>query len=322
MISAPSPLLGHAEAQQTLAHAWREERLHHAWLLTGPAGIGKATLAHQFANTVLNGVTLEDKLVRKGAHPDLLVITRAIDEARAGSRRSDMVMDDVRPISGFLHRTATTGGWRVVVVEGVDRMNQHAANAMLKLIEEPPSKVLLLLTSDSPARLLPTLRSRCRRLRLSTLDSRTMDAVLLQQLPNATPAERQTLIDLSGGSPGRALALAADDGVALSRIVQQALGHSGQVSDLWSYELADAILRHDNGFSTFLELLCSAISEMIRGQARGFPKEGSTVLDRGANPLRWAEIYPDLTRLSDEAERFNLDKRQALLTSLSLLSGS
>ncbi len=314
MISPTDQVLGQADAEATLMRAWQRGRLHHAWLLTGPAGIGKATLAAQFARTVLAGDDPDGagRRVSAGTHADLLVVTRAMDEKRQ-RLRSEIVIDDVRPVSAFLHRTAAEGGWRVVIIDGAEHLNRNAANALLKLLEEPPSRALILLVCAAPGRLLPTIRSRCRTLRLTPLDPAAMRQVLERLLPDMTEAERQTLITLGDGSPGRALALAADDGVALSGLVDGVLSQHDRPPGLWSYQLAERVLRRDNGFSTFIGLLSAAISTTMRSALRE------------SNPARppeaWARIGEELARLCYETESLNLDKRQALLTGLSLLSG-
>ena len=314
------PLLGQAEAERTLARARESGRLHHAWLLTGPGGIGKATLALRFATTMLAGTDPQAaRRVVAGTHADLLVIGRAMDEKRQ-RLRAEIVLDDVRPIGAFLHRTAAEGGWRVVIVDGAEHLNRHAANALLKLLEEPPGRALLLLVCSAPGRLLPTLRSRCRSLRLLPLDDAAMHAALGQLLPALTAPERQILIDLSEGSPGRALALAADDGVALSGLVQDVLSQARQRPVLWPYELADTVLRRDSGFSTFIGLLSATISTTIRSAVRSGGAADAALL-RARSPDAWAGICEELTRLRGETESLNLDKRQALLAGLSLLSG-
>ena len=320
MAGSARPLLGQAEAERTLARAWQSSRLHHAWLLTGPSGIGKATLALRFATAILAGTDPQAaRRVVAGTHADLLVVARAMDEKRQ-RLRAEIVLDDVRPIGAFLHRTAAEGGWRVVIVDDAEHLNRHAANALLKLLEEPPGRALLLLVCSAPGRLLPTLRSRCRSLRLLPLDDATMHAALAQLLPALTEAERQILVDLSEGSPGRALALAADDGVALSGLVRDVLSQHRQRPALWPYELADTVLRRDSGFSTFIGLLSATISTTIRSAVRRGGAADAPLL-HSRSPDAWAGICEELVRLRGETESLNLDKRQALLAGLSLLSG-
>jgi DNA polymerase III subunit delta' len=188
-MQAPAPranplLLGHAAAEATILDALRAGRVHHAWLITGPDGVGKATLGFRFARRLLAGVPSSETLalepthpvfrrVAAGSHADLETIELGVNE-KTGRMRSEIVVNDARKIGGFMSLTPAEGGWRVVVVDGAEDMNPSAANAILKVLEEPPSRALLILCCTAPGLLLPTIRSRCRRLRLDPLD----DAVL------------------------------------------------------------------------------------------------------------------------------------------------
>ncbi len=151
--------------------------MHHAWLITGAPGVGKATLAYRFARRLLAGVQPGDTLavdpaspvfrrVAVGSHADLLTVEREWDDKKS-RLRGEIVVDDARAISAFLRLTPAEGGWRVVVIDGAEHMNRNAANAVLKMLEEPPPRAVLLLTCAAPGRLLPTIRSRCRRLALT-----------------------------------------------------------------------------------------------------------------------------------------------------------
>ncbi len=314
-------LVGQSEAEQTLLHAWRSGRLHHAWLLTGPPGTGKSTLAHRFARAVLTAPMSRDIAFDTTctAHPDLLVISRAIDERRQRTA-GEIVLEDVRPAHVFLRRTAAKGGWRVVIVDGADHLNRSAANAMLKLIEEPPRQALILLVCDAPGRLLPTLRSRCRRLRLVPLDDTLMNMVLERLLPHLSQSEREALIPLSNGSPGRALSLAAAEGIALSGLVDEVLSRHERPATLWAYDVADAVLRHESGFATFVGLLSNAISSAITDAIRLGTASTEAFHLRFRPAHKWAAICVDLARLREETESLNLDKREAMIACLSLLS--
>jgi DNA polymerase-3 subunit delta' len=178
-------LFGHAAAERRLLDAWASGRLPHAWLICGPRGIGKATLAYRFARFLLKAGDAtggsgrpaslasdpQDPVFRRvaaGGHADLLTVERGWDKKRE-RRRGEIIVDDVRDVGAFLRLTPAEGGWRVVVVDSADEMNPNAANAILKVLEEPPRRAALLLVSHAPGRLLPTIRSRCCRLVLKPL---------------------------------------------------------------------------------------------------------------------------------------------------------
>ena len=310
---------GHEAAEATLVAEAAAGRLHHAWLIAGPKGIGKATLAFRFARWLLAGcpgtrleVADTDPVFRRvaaGTHADLLAIGRSFDEKRQ-RHRTEIVADDVRPIGDFLRRTAAEGGWRVVILDDADLLNRHAANALLKILEEPPPRAVLVLVSSSPGRLLPTIRSRCRLLRLAPLDPPQMMLALERLLPDEEEASRSLLVELAHGAPGRAVELACEDGIAMAELVR-GLMDGGGASGSADRELADLILRKEQGFATFLALLGDAISERTRKTIR------DGMLGSGTD---WPATWQELRRIRTEAERFNLDKRQALLASLSLLS--
>ena len=158
--------------------------------------------------------------VAAGAHADLLTVERAWDHKRK-RERTEIVVDDVRKFTDFLRLTPAEGGWRVVIVDGAEDLNRNAANALLKVLEEPPARAILLLVCAAPGRLLPTIRSRCRRLRLSPLADAAMEALLTDYLPDLEADARARLVTLAEGSPGRALLLAAEEGLALSELVDR-----------------------------------------------------------------------------------------------------
>src|ERR1700749_754227 len=175
-------LIGQDEALARAARAIRGGRPPQAWLISGPPGIGKATLAYRIARYLLafgasakgpedlsvpekDGAALQ---VMAGAHPGLLVLKRAVNE-RTGKLMTVLSVDEVRKLSGFFGMTSGAGGWRVAIIDTADDMNDAAANALLKMLEEPPSNAMLLLLTNAPGRLLPTIRSRCQRLQLRPL---------------------------------------------------------------------------------------------------------------------------------------------------------
>ena len=334
-MTAPEPranplLVGHAAHEAVLLDALRSGRMHHAWLIAGPAGIGKATLAFRFARRLLAGMpgpgetlALDPahpvfRRVAAGSHADLLTVERAYDEKRKRTR-TQIAVDDVREINGFMRLTPAEGGWRVVVVDGAEDMNQNAANALLKVLEEPPPRAVLLLVCAAPGRLLPTIRSRCRRLRLSPLGEADMDRLLAALSARhgdggARPARgARRGLARAGAGAGRG------GGAAPRRAGGRGAGANCRtLRPARGYEVADALGRSEDrvldvhGPAARVRSR-SAVREAVRGRADA---EQARLV--AARPLdAWGDVWHALTRLQDETERFNLDKRQAILSSLS-----
>ncbi len=328
-----NPLLfGHTLAETQLLDALASGRMHHAWLITGAEGVGKATLAYRFARRLLAGhapgstaghpLAIDPKSpvfrrVAIGSHADLLTVEREWDEKKA-RLRGEIVVDDVRAVSAFLRLTPAEGGWRVVVIDGAEHMNRNAANALLKMLEEPPPRAILLLTCAAPGRLLPTIRSRCRRLGLQPLDEPAMATALGHYLPDMPASERTQLAAIAAGSPGRALLLAEEKGLQLATLAAEVLDGVPSFPLPRAIALADQLGgRGEDRFTPFMTLLCDALAASLRRAARGAPERLTQL-----RPLaEWAELWQSLTHILDETERLNLDRRQALLSSIVLLNG-
>ena len=203
---APHPretlhVYGHAAAEAEILTALTGDRMHHAWMLTGPKGIGKATLAWRMARYLLAkepadagmfgdlpeapqslDVSPDHPVAHRIAalsDPGCLSIRRTWDPDRK-RLKTQITVEEVRKLNTFFGLSATEGGHRVVVVDAADEMNPSAANALLKVLEEPPKGAVLILVSHQPARLLPTIRSRCRVLRLTTLGPEDMARALAE----------------------------------------------------------------------------------------------------------------------------------------------
>jgi DNA polymerase-3 subunit delta' len=323
-MTAPAPrenprLIGHDGAERAILDALRGGRLHHAWLITGPEGVGKATLAYRFARRLLAGGAetldldpshLVFRRVAAGTHADLLTIERDWDDKKKRLKKN-IAAEAVREIPGFLHLTPAEGGWRVVIVDGAEDMNAHSANALLKVLEEPPARAVLMLISATPGRLLPTIRSRCRMLALSPLADADMGRVLGTYLPDLPAAERATLASLAEGAPGRALALAGQGGLAIAGMVAEIMAAQPRFSLLRGYEMADS-LRDEVAFDMFFALLRQAIAAAVTAPLRAGHKP--------AHSQAWTDIWSRIGEIQAETDRHNLDRRQAVVTALGLLS--
>src|SRR6185312_6124225 len=226
--------VGQEVALSRAARAVRGGRPPPGWLISGPPGIGKATLAYRIARYLLAygardtgagdlSVPANDPnaiQVTAGSHPGLLVLKRGINE-RTRKPMTELPVSEVRRLAGFFGMTSGAGGWRVAIVDTADDMNDSAANAILKLLEEPPSRAMLLLLANRPGQLLPTIRSRCQRLELRPLDETGLVSALADLLPGSDGRQRAQLARLSGGSIGAALALAGAEGAELAKAADQ-----------------------------------------------------------------------------------------------------
>ncbi len=334
-------LLGHGTAEQRLLSAYESERLPHAWLLQGPRGIGKATLAYRFARFVLNGGAAAPGLfgaspdglaldpgnevfrrVASGGHADLMTVERGLDPK--GKPRSVIPVEEARGVVSFLRKTSTEGGWRVVVVDPIDDMNINATNALLKILEEPPKDVLLLLISHQPARLLPTIHSRCCHLVLSSLEEETVLTLLQQQRPELPLEEARALARLSEGSIGRALQLDAIGGLDLYKILMDIVAQLPSLDSMKVQALGDKLAQDSGGdrFRTGMELLLWWLARMINAGARGVLPPPVTENEAGLmerllarRPLaQWLALWDKTSALYNAADRANLDRKHVVIS--------
>ena len=224
------PPFGHALFTNALVSAIEGGRFAHGWLLTGPQGVGKSAMAFMAAAWMLResegqtplvetkGIVVDpddpgSNLVCKGYHPDLLVIRPEIMDNKSGQIK----LDQIRKLVGFLGHKPGRGGWRVAIIDSMDQVNRNGANALLKLLEEPPERTMLFLIASKPGRLPPTVRSRCRVVRIPALDDDTCRTIVANAMLEEPEGRIADLACLSEGAPGRALSLAATQSDELYR---------------------------------------------------------------------------------------------------------
>ena len=331
-------LFGHADAETQLRQAFDGARLHHAWLITGAEGIGKATLAYRLARYALAKpheralappgqlAVPQDQLscrqILSQAHPGLLVIRRVAD----GKRLSSVIrVEEVRRLKQFLGLTADHDSWRVVIVDAADELNQNAANALLKSLEEPPSRCLFLLLSCEPGRLLPTIRSRCRTLELQPLREadlwHAVDAALGPASVKPPAAdERAQLTALAHGSVRRALMLWGSGGLALNTKLMALMDSLPDLDMTLLHAIAEELspAAAVEKFETFYALLFDLIPRLVR--AATLARFDGTDEDRLAGRLMprdrlasWAELWETILRDKAITTALNLDKKSLVL---------
>ncbi len=339
-------LYGQSVAQASFLAAYNSGRLHSGWLLTGPQGIGKATLAWKIAAFLLSrpvtGGGLFDsgpdhastldlpdehpdlRLILSGAHPRLKVLRRPWNP-KTESFSAQITVDEVREVKSFFHLSAADGGRRVVIVDAADELNRSAANAILKELEEPPANTTILLVAHQPSRLLPTIRSRCRELRLATLAGPDLD-LALEQLGVETDAP-ESMAALAAGSVGGAVRLAASDGLALyAQIVHlaSALPRLDRPA-IRAFAESCAGKANDERYGLVLELVNLFLSRAARAGALGEPQvQGALgearLLTRLSPDPRAARAWAELQQILDARLRHgravNLDPAALILDML------
>ena len=326
-------LLGHEEAERMFLTAWQKKSLHQAWLISGLKGIGKATFAYKAARFVLSAdeskresytsldVAPDSEVFRQisgGSQPDFKLLERGYlkterqkiaKAVREGNYMSDeelgelkkssvIAVDDVRQINEFLAKKSANGRWRVVLIDSADEMNTASANAILKILEEPPHKTLMLLVSHNPARLLPTIRSRCAKLALKPLRDNVVASLLRRYRPETGEKEVQKIAALAEGSIGKAIDYVDGNAAAVYEKNKNlaAQGHCFAVADMlkFCHETVDS----DRDYELFKELVLKYLAEEVK--ALRHIEENTTAFDKAV-------------RIVTETDTLNLDKKQAVM---------
>ena len=342
-------LFGQDQAEQAFLESWANGRLHHAWLLCGPEGVGKATLAYRIARTLIaqpadtgaglfgDGPGIPSSLSAPGdcpvqarilaqAEPGLFVLRRS-PNPDTGRMRTQIAVDDVRRLRRFLGLSAADGGWRAVIIDAVDEMNRSSANALLKLLEEPPPRTLFLLVCHAPAGLLATIRSRCRNLDLSPLSADALSRALEQAGASVPVGSEEALAQLGGGSAGAALRLLVNDGLTLYQNLIALMQKGQGVERTAMTRLADASAGRQNAerYATTLSLIQMMVARMARtaatyeAQPEAAPGEHALLQAAASSPLQaaaWAECLSTISSTTRHAVAVNLDPAQCVIDTL------
>jgi len=326
-----SILAGHREAETALLKAYRSGRIPHAWLIGGAQGIGKATLAYRMARFVLahRNPTASDvqsaetlwvdpsdpvaRHVAAGAHGGLLTLERTLNDR--GVMRAVITVDETRETISFFGSTAAIEGWRVCIVDTVDELNPNAANALLKILEEPPQQSLFLLVSHAPARVLPTIQSRCRKLPLRPLatDDVIRAAAQAANLAIDDPALAEAAA-AAEGSVARALTLLGGDALKLHQRTAALLATLPRVDPRELHALGDALGPSDRvALAAFIDSVDRWISERLRAD----DANANANLPRLA---RLAEVWEKINRAARDTAEYNLERKPLVFSVFGLLA--
>jgi DNA polymerase-3 subunit delta' len=314
-----------------LLDAYRSGRIPHAWLIGGAAGIGKATLAYRMARFVLahrdpraaavqQAPTLyvdpSDPVARQvaaGSHGSLLTLQRSLNDK--GVMRTVITVDETRETISFFGSTASVEGWRVCIVDTVDELNPNAANALLKVLEEPPQQSLFLLVSHAPARVLPTILSRCRKLPLRPLA--TADVIAAAAAATSIVADDPALAeaaDAADGSVSRALTLMGGDALKLQQRTAALLATLPRVDPRDLHALGDALGGSDRlALSAFIDSVDRWVSERLKADVA----HANANLPRLA---RLAEVWEKINRAARDTEAYNLERKPLVFSVFGLLA--
>src|SRR6478609_6773431 len=324
-------LFGHRDAETALLNAYRSGRIPHAWLIGGAAGIGKATLAYRMARFVLahsnpnapdvqraetlavdpNGSVARH--VATSSHGGLLTLERTLNDK--GVMRTVIAVDQTRETISFFGSTAAVDGWRVCIVDTVDELNPNAANALLKVLEEPPQQSLFLLVSHAPARVLPTILSRCRKLLLRPLA--TDDVIRAAALAANKATDDPALVEAAEaaeGSVARALTLLGGDAIKLQQRTAALLATLPQVDPRELHALGDALGGSDR---VALAAFVDSVERWVSARLRADDANANANLPRLA---RLAEVWEKINRAARDTEAYNLERKPLVFSVFGLLA--
>lgn len=325
-------LFGHADAARSLASAARSGQLHHAWLISGPKGVGKATLAWHFARALLahgRAACPDDldvdpahqaaRLLGGLAHPDATVLRRPWDSDNKRFK-ADLPVDEVRRLKGFFSRHPSLAEVQVAIVDCADDMNVQAQNALLKILEEPPKAAILLLLSHAPGQLLPTIRSRCRTLALRPLPAAAMHEALRHLVPDAPPDQLEVASVLAEGAPGEAAVMITAGVTGVYRDAAALLETLPRLHHATLHGFADRTVKQLA--ERTVPQVCSLLSLLMQRHLRcqmgtatplGFEQGVFARMGQAIPAADWSTLWSALQAAGQRAENLNQDKKQFVL---------
>jgi DNA polymerase-3 subunit delta' len=305
-------LIPDAAAEAAFVDAQARGRLHHAWLLCGVEGSGKSTFAYRAARRLLGaapdpsrgplGSDPWDPVSRQisaQSHPDLLVLERLVE---GGKTKKSISVDQARDLPEFFSKSPSQAHYRVAIIDAADDLNLNAANALLKVLEEPPERGVLFLVTHAPGRLLATIRSRCRRLAFPVWPQHALEE-MVRNRTGVSSAEAARIAGMAGGSPGQALALASGATLEADQIAQDWV-NAEHVDRAEALAIADKF-RGAEGQERF-ETLMDRLTAAVKVRA----------LEEGASGARWADLWTRLSELPDRTAAINLDRADVLAGAL------
>ncbi|PZQ43243.1 MAG: DNA polymerase III subunit delta' [Micavibrio aeruginosavorus] len=349
--NANPDLLAHTEHEKILLKLFNEKKLPHALIFAGPSGIGKTTAAFRLARFLLKhgkddnqdslfgdvapaptsmDVPQSDpvfSLVASGGHPDLRFFERPMNSTGT-AKKTVLDVDTVRKIAPFLRMSSSEGGWRVVIVDEADMMNRQAQNAILKILEEPPPRAMLILICNRLGAMIPTIRSRCRTFHFAPLDAATLENLLKRAAPDITTGEMKLLTALSDGSMGKALTLHEEKGGNTLATLLEFL--SGFPDWDWAklHPYADNLSRTEGAYESFTHIMEWVVQNLTRAKAIGHAALPEILAGNELQALenqyslgQWIEICEKLGAHFTAINNSNLDKRQGVIGAFGILGG-
>jgi len=324
-------LVGHEDAERSFLKDFQSGKLHHAWLITGPEGIGKATLAFRIARFLLQddlnpqADTLTvgpdapvSKLISSNGHSNLLVLSRPWD-AEKKRLKTAVTVDEVRKMHDFFNLAAGRKGWRVCIVDTADDLNISAANALLKNLEEPPANTLILLLASTPGRLLPTIRSRCRFLRLDPLDETQLIEILRGAgLDGQSEQQLVSVARLAGGSVGQAIQLVEHNGLELYADMLAVLNTLPRLDELALDGFCAKVVKPqgDDTFRLVFSLLTGWLEILLTDPHKAeVLKDEQTLRHRlreNVSPNAWVDVWEEVRELERTCLGLHMDRKQTL----------